>query len=188
MGDMTGCSCPNGRGEISARCTSRKKKRVLLLARGDGIRLDGCPHTWHHTTKAKKIHTGIPARPSPALPLPALPPLVATKAAFDQSQRFRYEALRIRRGLGVLRIPHPSPPPPPPRLPPSNPQPGAGATLGPTALRLLVKSRFILCDAILCTQGASPGFRVADVHLLQIRKFGLQILIGISRELGAVHI
>lgn len=36
--------------------------------------------------------------------------------------------------------------------------------------------------------GASPGFCVADIHLLQVGELGLQIFIGVSRELGAVHV
>lgn len=130
--------------------------------------------------RQRKPTQGFP--PAPPLPsLPAVHFLVATKAAFDQGLRFRYEALRIRRGLGVLRIPHPSPPPPP-KTPPSNPQPVAGAIPGPTALQLLVKSRFFLfCFCFFVRHhpvhtGASPGFGVADIHLLQIRKFGLWMI------------
>lgn len=154
-------------------------RRLLLLARVNSIRLDECspPHPpRYHTTKAKKLHTGIPAHPS--LPcLPAVPPLVATKAAFDQGQRFQYEALRIRRGgLGVLRI---SPPflPPPPQDSPIYPaarywdHPGTHCS---TAISqesfffclFCFFFVFVLCDAILCTQGASPGFGVANINLL----------------------
>lgn len=130
----------------------------------------------YHTTKAKKLHTGIPAHPS--LPcLPAVPPLVATKAAFDQGQRFQYEALRIRRGgLGVLRI---SPPflPPPPQDSPIYPAARCWDHPGTHCSTAISQESFffclfcfffvfVLCDAILCTQGASPGFGVANINLL----------------------
>lgn len=66
-GDMIGYSCPNGRGEISARCTSRKKASSFWP---EWTASGGMNAPTHSITqqKAKKIHIGIPAHPSPALP------------------------------------------------------------------------------------------------------------------------
>lgn len=112
---MTANSCPNVRGEISTRCTSRKKQASSSWPESMASGWMNAPtHGITQQRQRKPTQGSLPAPPLPSLPAVLL--LVATKAAFDQGLRFRYEALRIRRGLGVLRIPHPSPLRPP-RLP-----------------------------------------------------------------------
>lgn len=80
-------------------------------------------------------------------------------------------------GWACLRTP--SPPPPPSALRPQKDSPvyltarTRGGTPRPAALQLLVKSCVSQLQTPSCRAGASPGFRVADVHLLQVGKLGL---------------
>lgn len=130
-------------------------------------------------TKAKKIHEGSPPAPPPPLPTGRCSPRSSCRQSLLQIRPKVPIVKRKESGGGGAR----SQPRPSPQAPPSIPR--RRHRTAATAIR----SRSVAAAMSSChTPGASPGFRVADVHLLQVRKLGLQIFVGVSRELGAVHV